>query len=682
MPYTLFDLGGLAIAALLTVVVLVLPGYAIAAKTNVLGFTAASINRRIALALLVAYAVMPVLQSMAARLFGLKVAVAISLALAAVAVHHARGKLWPQLTRHAWSGLAIGFAMLAFLWIDFAWNGRLYPSLLIADLVKHAATVRALVEAGAAPPTDPFFLRDSLSSYYYFYYTPSALIEVLGLGLIDSRAAVGGQLYWTAVAVVGLAVTIAERGGFLRAGERVPMLLLLALMACGGFQIISTALLWLGVGFPWPAQVGWYTEEMTSWPLSMVWVPHHLAALLASWTSFLILIEAQTASRPLLSRQNAIAVVMAGCGFASACGLSTWVTVGAVATMAVWCISDLLRRRWLPFGLLMASGIAAIAIAALHLFDLMHYRSYGEFPIAFQVRIFSFAELIGDAFGGTHNNLLRFFALPLNYLFVGGIALIGSVIYWRNHFNAAKPMNETARVLTYSAAASLVIGSLFASKIMNNDLGWRIVLFVQMAALIWTLAVLMPLWRRAHQTTVARVLSTYVPRLVMIAFALGYVSVLHDLIAIRGFYPLGMWIGDTRRDPFVDYDARQAYLWMAQHTSHEQVFQHNPDLSRAMAYGLYGRHRTAIADRHNSKLFGPSKDDVAKRLAAVKPVFTDIISAVDVRSALTAEGVDAVVVAANDPVWMKQAPWVFASPAMFATNHIRVLNVKDLRDKP
>ena len=100
--------------------------------------------------------------------------------------------------------------------IDLDTGARLYPSLLMLDVVKHAATVRALVETGFAPPLDPFFMREAPAGYYYFYYVLSALAERLCAGWINSRAAMAGQMFWTGIATVGLvSLVLGERPGWL-----------------------------------------------------------------------------------------------------------------------------------------------------------------------------------------------------------------------------------------------------------------------------------------------------------------------------------------------------------------------------------------------------------------------------------------------------------------------------------
>src|SRR4030095_6914710 len=90
--------------------------------------------------------------------------------------------------------------------------------------------------------------------------------------------------------------------------------------------------------------------------------------------------------------------------------------------------------------------------------------------------------------------------------------------------------------------------------------------------------------------------------LVAIALVLGYCGVLYDLVALRAFQPLGLEAANEgvriplRRDTEVDRELRAAYEWIAANTDPHLVVQHNPDVTRAFSYGLYGRARVAVSD--------------------------------------------------------------------------------------
>ncbi len=679
MAYMFHDIVGLAAAVVLAVPLFLLPAYTIARAFDLFGMSARPTIERAAYGLLIAYATMPVIQSMGARFLGLRAILALTLLISLYGVVRFRASSVPSLSRTAWVMLAVGFFALSALWIDVSWNGRLYPTLLVIDLVKHAATVRSLVETGSTPPIDPFFLRDQAASYYYFFYTPAALIEMLGSGLVDSRAAVGGLVFWTGLAVVTLARVVLDRAALLRSAT--PVGLLMALMLAGGLQLLLISPIVLSFGWPWPGQLGWIRDDLASWPVSMIWVPHHLSGMIASWVGFLALIEAQRAhSNGSTSRQWTY-VMLAGLAFASACGLSTWLTIGAVVTLAVWTSVEIYHRRWSSIVIFASAGVIAFLVAAPHMLDLVRNRSLGVFPIAFEVRMFVVSELLVGSLGWLGQNLVRALFLPLHYVMAAGIFFAGAFAFWTSHRRQRGFANPEARVLAYSAAASLFVGSFFQSVVANNDLGWRVVLFGQLAALLWTAAYMEPLWRKAQKASFARALAKAPPAL-MLFLVLGYAGVAYDLIATRMFSTMGKGVVINPRNPEADFEARDVYAWINANLGPTAVVQHNPDTQRALGYGLYGRQRTALADRHNALLFGPSHQDVSERMSVLKPVFTAPQPASAVARSLTAQKVDTIIVSADDPVWKTNVAWVFATPALYQTAHLRVLRVRDLKDRP
>jgi len=90
----------------------------------------------------------------------------------------------------------------------------------------------------------------------------------------------------------------------------------------------------------------WSQDQISSWVDSLLWVPHHVAALLCCLLSFLLLWRTREA---LGAGQRWLAVGLAGVAFASAFGLSVYVAFGFAVLMLVLCARVLLRgwwRRW------------------------------------------------------------------------------------------------------------------------------------------------------------------------------------------------------------------------------------------------------------------------------------------------------------------------------------------------
>jgi hypothetical protein len=235
--FTFADIFGALLATALYLPVIVLPGFALAKVFGAATFLRAPQQTpTLTGALLVGTTVLPVVLASLARAGGLNAAVVACLVLALMGCAVVPSLRTSSIPRHhvalagAWLVIVVG------TWIDVAVGDRLYMSLLTVDMLKHAATTRALVDTGAVPFTDPFFLRDGHASFYYFYFVASALVVKLGGGWVDARMAVAGQVFWTGIALAGLIALIARRSGLL---PRIPSPtgLLVFLMAAAGFQM-------------------------------------------------------------------------------------------------------------------------------------------------------------------------------------------------------------------------------------------------------------------------------------------------------------------------------------------------------------------------------------------------------------------------------------------------------------
>ncbi len=677
--FTLSDVTGLLTAFTLYVPLLFLPGYAIARVLGGKVFVDDAPGRRLIMAMLAAFAVLPVITANLSIWFGLKTCIAVLLATAVWgAFAMRRDGVWqPTLGVMATAGLWM--LLVVSVWIDIEWNGQLHMSLLATDAIKHAAITRAMVDSGVAPPSDPFFFREGHASFYYFYFVPSALAETLASGLADSRAAVGGLIVWTGIAVAGLPVLLYERAGFRmpRRGSIAP--LLVGLMSVAGLQMISVVLMALQRQ-GWDGQSNWNNEMVVGWIISLVWVPHHVCAVIASWMAFVWLIDAHTVDATNNKRQIAALIFCAGAGFASAAGLSIWVTFGLVATAAAWAVLLLVQHRYRLLGLLVAAGVVSLVLAAPYLIDILGNRA-GDGPvIEFAIRRFSMVASIGDIlerFGVDSLILLealRFYLLPLNYLLEMGVVALGAYLFWRKTPRAVAHATDVGQLITISAVAAILVGSLLRSTIGNNDLGWRVVLFAQLSGLLWLTHLMMPVWQRAQASAgvVARFKS--VPRVLIIFGALGLTGTVYDLVFLRFWHPLEARV-KIDYDARVQYELREASLWMNAHVPMRHVVQHNPDVVRAFAFALYGRHPVGIADLHNGILLGASLEAIQKRLAEIIPVFSTGMTKIEAARVLRSHGIDVLVVTKMDPIWGQPNAWLNAHPTIYQSANVRIFNV-------
>jgi hypothetical protein len=278
---------------------------------------------------------------------------------------------------------------------------------------------------------------------------------------------------------------------------------------------------------------------------------------------------------------------------------------------------------------------------------------------------------------------------PLGYFLDAGLFFVGTVLFWRARWRLkGRPWfcGETDRLVFISLVATLLIGQFVKSTVLNNDLGWRVPLFAQMAALVWTAHVARPLWQRAVAAFRAGGLKPGLigglnptPRLITAVAALGILANAYDIIGMRLYPLLGTDdLRNTEFDPDLARDLRTAHTWLATAAPLTAVTQHNPGGHRAIGSGLYGHQRVAFSDRHNAQIFGASKSMVRERFAVLDPVFSQSLPAPDVKSRLQSVKTDLVFVTHGDPAWINRAPWVFETTPLFATSRLRVIDVRRL----
>lgn len=626
MSYMFQDLAGLALATLLAPLVLYLPGLGLVRLLSRAGLAAESYWQRIGWAMLLGLAVLPVFDILLIRIAGMP----------AMLLLHAGLALWgaPLLRTPDRSASFAPFILLGlFWWLICAWSiidvdvdGRLYQSLIAVDMVKHAAVVEQIVGQGV-PFSDPFFARDGITGYYHYFYAWPAAIKWIGGEAISARMAFSGALYWTGIGIVALLWRLAADAAFIRPG-RGPRLLLLAGALCfiAGADLLFMLLRYLVVHRIEPELDSWNTE-IRMLGTSVLWVPHHVSAMVAAWTGMLLIERTRPGNRLLLGSA-------AGAAFATIFGESVWIALTIAPLLAGWAILRLLRRD----PVLLIAGTVALLLSLPQLHDIVHGRAPEAFPIAFGVRPFT-VIFAADTLAA---QLWSLILLPLNYGLEFGLCGVGAYLYWRTRKRPEPQGVAVRQLLLWSAITALLIASFFKSVIINNDLGWRAVLFPVTAAMVWTL-------RLGQSISSVRKLHP----MALALLALGSVGTAWDLFGLRlirqplfSVRPIGL-----NNAPAISYAQRQAYGWTDRHLPPRAVLQHNPAITlRAVDFGLYGRHWPAVADAQ-AYLFGAGTKATANRMALLTPIFMRSLPMHDMIDRARSAHVDFLLFAARDPVW-------------------------------
>ncbi|MGP0105231.1 hypothetical protein, partial [Rhodoblastus sp.] len=565
-------------------------------------------------------------------------------------LHFPRARLGWLLAGFGW--IVISIVLL----IDWPVGSGLFYDVTAVDYVKHAETTWSIAQS-ATPPWNPtFFTPGAKASYYYFYYNLTAVVDVVAGTLFGAAARhaayAGGSVVF--LALPALMHELWKRSGVdeavgARSSNRSARLWIALLLLTAGLDLIEIAKNYLNLGHIPESPASW-AEEMTPWVLSALWVPQHVVALIAAFVGFMALAR----PAPFDLRRT----VLAALAFASTAGLSVYIALAAALAAAMWLIVLLARRRAGDAANLAGAGLGAVAFAAPWLMTLAG-RMADKPPIAFAFR--------------NHDVLpLRFHSLATEiparlgvmlaiYVVQFGIFAFGAYVFWRKAGRKGYE-SDMGLILVLSTIASFVLGSFFYSTIINNDLGWRVMLFAQAGTLVWTLAAIRAgeLLKPAGRVSLA-----------VLPLAMGYGYVLFMMQ-----YNRFSWIG-TENARALDADARAAWTWLDRRLPVGALVQAQPDVERSIDFGLYGRFPTPVADLHVGQLFGASESAVQARIDEMEPIFSDRDLSLEKARALAARrDLAAIVVTSNDPAFNAPRAWTAQIQPAFSTPHARVYLMK------
>ncbi|ACL59514.1 conserved hypothetical protein [Methylobacterium nodulans ORS 2060] len=677
-----YDIPGTLLAAALCIPFLLCPGAVFAQILDAPGWAEARTRLdRIAVAALCSFACLPVLLDLAGRLgpwpmvasvVVLAVPGAVFLAKPAPTPVPRRGLIVTALALAAYAAFVV--AML----VDWHVSGGARRSLLMVDYVKHATASWVIAEAGTPPYNPTFLTPDRPAAYYYFFYTLTAVIERLGLGAVAGRQAVFGLDLWMGPALFALARTVYGQARLDRArpGAWRAETWLLILLLTTGLDLLGVVVIGiLSNGANFLVDFEQWNTQVSAWLTSVLWVPHHVAGLIAAMVGAMALAAEDDAPPDL--RRSLRRGALAGLAFASLAGLSIYLAIGLAATMALWLVRLALRRRWASLARALGAAALALALAGSWLATIVQGRVLGggDPSLAFEIRKFLIVDILLPP-GSPIQAITNFLALPLNYGLEFGAFLIGSLVFWKREGRRGLA-SELSVVLVLATAASFLIGSFLRSSILFNDLGWRVMLFAQLATLLWTLAAV----RAGFEARPVLALggSRRAAVLFLACIRLGIAGEIYGMIQLRWNRIM------TAEEVALLPQERDAWAWLTRNAPRGTVVQERPDppLCRAYGYGLYGHFPTAVSDPCNGLLFGASAAAVEARIARLAPVFADPrLTFAEAMAVAAEERVGILVVTQQDPVFAAPTAWTRAAQPLYANPGVMIFAVPDAARAP
>jgi hypothetical protein len=659
MNFFWFDFSATFGSVLIFLIVLLGGGAFFARLFRFPGFDGAVGLERAGQALLCGFACLPVTLDLAGR-FGVAAMVGTAgLATAAGAPALLRGGAWrPSRAQIGWLLAALAWVVVSIvLLIDWPHGSGLFHSSTSDDYVKHAEATWSIAQS-ATPPWNPtFFSPGAKVSYYYFYYTLTAVVDVVAGALFGAgarHAAYAGASV-ALIAVFALLLELWKRSGVdeavgAQSSKRSATLWIAVLLMTAGldlFPIYAT----YHVRGALPEYVAGWAEEITPWLLSAIWVPHHVAGLVAAFVGFMAL------ARP--AEIDPRRTLLAALAFASTAGMSVYVGMAAALAAGLWLIALLIRRRLGDAVNLAVAGLGAGLLAAPWLMTLMG-RMSGPSPIEFALRNH---QKVPDIPGSPVTTIAaQVVTMLVIYALQLGIFALGAGAFWERAGRRGI-RNDIGMILVLGTVSSFLIGSFLRTSILNNDLGWRAMLFAQAAMLVWTVAAiragaLFDSWRTVSLAAFCLVAG----------FGYNLFMLSHDRFARFG----------NENQRALTADSRAAWAWLDQSLPKGSLVQAQPDIRRSIDFGLYGVFPTPVADQDVGQLFGASESAVTARIAEMKPIFADRQFPLDkVRAIAQRRDLAAIVVSANDPAFAAPNAWTARMRPAFSTPHVRVYLMKE-----
>jgi hypothetical protein len=711
----LADISGSALGCLLFIPILLSPGYAAAWLSGVLGFRTLTAPWRLLISLPLSVAIGPIVIFLAGNVladgnpsltsytewlpvyvfYGACFLIWMAL-LCGLGGHETLPRwlagLWrvPRVWRiipAVWLLVAIGSL------VNIEFDNRLYLSFSNFDHTTRAAITDAISRTGVRP-LNPFYGLGSLAPlrYHYFWFLLCSLVTqmsgaLVSSALVSSQQAIIASVVWCGWSLIAMApLYLRFLHGQSGAALRRCSLVAVALFTVTGLDLIPLAIYSITVPEVFP-ELEWWNEQVASWYGSLIWVPHHVGALIACLIGFLVLWDAGT-TRSL--RRRIAGSSLAGIALASATGTSIYVALVFVIFLCVWFLVTLARRWWNHTSALLMTGVVSILLVRPYL----HSLAGGTSPkpgtaaaaavssfVRFDVRQFNpLTDMThGAAFTPLKVAMMRLAVLPLNYFLELGFFGIASIVFLIG-LRKCRPLRPGVIAgITMAAVSVLVCTFLRSGTLEGNDLGWRGFLPAQFIMLLWAAELMVQEGTRAE--AVGRNFRSWWLRSPVWAplIVLGVLGTCYEVVMLRTYFVLNdadkVWptmYAPDRSFGVRALELRRAYDALDQILPRTARVQSSPEHRYFDFYfGLYSNRQTVLGDGACGAVFGGDPAPCPAALAEVSEIFDGGPDWETVRDTCRKLSIDALVVTDFDPAWGFQS-WAWQTTPVISEDHVRV----------
>jgi hypothetical protein len=711
LSFTLQDIIGSLLAFLLFPLVMLLPGYVIGWIFNLFRFRERLLFVRVLFSLVLSISICPILIYLPYRLVSVTLVWLMLIAFVIVFIWlimlesrsgFSQNKILEpgRLKRYQVWALIIGGMWVVFcilMLADIQLGDRLYFNIIGLDYTTRVAVIDAITRTGV-PPVNPGYYPghpELLTFLYYFWYIVCSLIDQIGGMWVDSRAALIASAAWCGLglmATIALYLRLRNPGGVRKTWRSAFMGI--GLLLISGLDVIPVAIFWVVVR-PTSAAL-WFNGDMEQWNVQVTawlgaiqWVPNHVAGLIACLTGMMLIQSLK--DQESLGRRVVVGILTGLC-FASALGLTVWVTLAFVVFWCVWMLVILLEkgRRW-QVGVMLFSGVVALLAAVPFLLDLRHSggASGGGWPVQFIVRQFQPLLPFIYTLPLATQNIINLVILPVNYLFELGFFFMIGLVWYQNRHRLEWRAHPYRRVEVILFITTVGLVTFIRSVVIaGNDFGWRGWMFGQFVLLIWAVDCIPIVWDMASsQVATASRLSTEKGRVkaILLSFlVIGLLTTFVDMFFLRAWPVITDASGEQLRSELSPdtqlgkrtFAARSAYDFIRDNLPRDVIVQNNPGVLLERPSGLYGSRQMVISD-HTA--YGVSEDQFKALADEVGLIFSnhhfDDWSTID--RLCRKYSIDVVIYNDTDPLWPSLSQLEKQRAPLYQNSYYRVFSCGD-----
>jgi hypothetical protein len=692
----LADIGGTLAAALAFSLIFLPPGFLAGWASNIFDFRSRLAAEQWLMSLALSAAISPILAVLSGRFLSGAGTSALFLMLACGSCgigwkqYRAGYYRFSQPSRATWAALAgvvVWSAVAIASTADWQLPNGLYQTTAAFDHSVRIPFVEAVSRTGV-PPLNPFYgigKAPALRYYYYWYVVCAVPMSLFG---ISARNCFAASVIWSGFLLASLIPVYLKHFFNETVGLRRKSVIGISLLTVTGLDLIPNLIL-LRLTHLVQADLEWWNpNQITSWIDSLVWVPHHVAALSAGMVGLLMLVTLSEES-PIGSR--VWASVLAGLAFASTAGLSIYVAFTLLVFAAIWVVILLCEKRITDFVTFAAAGGISLLVSMPYLLDLRAPSAPGQQVAGQQVAAQQFVSLAIREWPlilpllhhwGIENRVLldvsRIAAILFLYLIELGFFFCVAVSRFKSELSGDRALSR-AQLMAWVlfGTSALVVTLLQSGATQNNDLGFRGTLPIQFILLLWAAPLMDGLFfkqgKRPGRAWTFLLVST------MVIGALGTIC---QIAMLRLYTPLVDANVLRRSEGFMglspnmgkrNYLLRDGMSRIDQQTWRSAVLQANPSGRNVFLVNLYSTHPMAAGDENCGSTFGGDPEKCREAMPYIAAAFNspEGIRDWNINRFCDAFAVNLLVATDADPVWIDRGSWVWTTKPIVANDSLR-----------